>query len=125
MISLYTIFTIVVIHWIVDFYFQTDKMAKGKSHDNEQLSLHVTVYTVGLLIMALCNMKYLDYNIMLMLGFAAFNSIAHFFTDYVTSRATSLLYKEGKIHDFFVTVGADQLIHYVTLFGSFYYATTL
>ena len=51
------------------------------------------------------------------------NAVAHFFTDYITSRASSLLFKDNNYHDGFCVVGFDQLIHYITLIGSFYYLT--
>jgi len=58
-----------------------------------------------------------------MFCFVGLNFGLHFFTDYVTSRASSLLWKEGKVHDFFVTIGADQMIHYFTIFGTLIWIT--
>ncbi len=61
--------------------------------------------------------------------------MAHTITDYFTSRLnTSLLpkreshptdygyFKEigGNIHNFFVSVGGDQCLHYAQLFGTYY-----
>lgn len=41
--------------------------------------------------------------------------ITHWITDYNTSRWTSKLWAKGDVHNFFVVVGGDQLIHYLTL----------
>lgn len=121
MIPLYTILTFLVIHWIFDFHLQTDWMAQNKSRDNRVLLDHSLVYAMGL-----CTMMALNANVITIstgMQFLVVNFLAHFLTDWVTSRATSALYKEGRIHDFFVVVGADQMIHGVTLFGTFVWLT--
>lgn len=123
MISLYTIITFVFCHWFFDFFLQTEEQAKGKSTDNVALLEHVRTYWWGLVCMVLLNYpKFHNWSIFY---FVAINAVAHFFTDWVTSRATSLLYKEERYHDFFVTVGADQFLHYVTLFGTFVWLSNL
>jgi hypothetical protein len=118
MISLYSISTILICHWLADFFFQTDEMAKGKSSDNEWLSAHVGVYSLGLLAVVLLN-----YNVWEHAGIAvawlAINAVAHFFTDWVTSRASSSMWKDNRIHDFFTIIGFDQTLHYLTLIGTF------
>jgi hypothetical protein len=124
MISFTTIAIFGFIHWLFDFFLQTDEQAKGKSHDNFFLGAHVVVYTAGLIIMALLT-PILRSSPEIFFAWVGFNSVAHFFTDYVTSRASSLLWKDGAIHDFFVTVGIDQYIHYFTLFGSLAYVLSL
>lgn len=40
----------------------------------------------------------------------------HLVIDGVTSRITAWLWKEKRVHDFFVMIGADQILHYVTIF---------
>jgi hypothetical protein len=118
MISLYSISTILICHWLADFFFQTDEMAKGKSSDNSWLSAHVGVYSLGLLAVVLLN-----YNVWENTGYAVawlgINTIAHFFTDWVTSRASSSMWKDNRIHDFFTIIGFDQTLHYLTLIGTF------
>lgn len=122
MISFYTISTILVFHWVTDFFLQTDEQAKGKSSSNKWLGMHVGTYSLGVLFITMLNFN-LFLSPIAALVFWLLNVVAHFFTDYVTSRATSLLWKEGRTHDFFVTIGADQLIHYMTLFGTFIWLT--
>lgn len=123
MISFTTIATFCFIHWLFDFFLQTDEQAKGKSSSFYWLGQHVGVYMLGLFLMAFLTPALRPTGIFF--GWIAFNTWAHFFTDYITSRASSLLWKEGKIHDFFVTVGIDQFIHYFTLFGSLAYVLSL
>lgn len=122
MISFYTLSTVLVCHWLADFFFQTDEQAKGKSHCNVWLFWHVATYTLGLFIMALLNWTLFPHAGMFV-AFVLINAVAHFFTDYVTSRNSSLLWKDGKMHDFFVAVGADQMLHYFTIFGTFVWLT--
>lgn len=117
MITLYSIITIIVCHWLFDFFWQTDKMAQGKSKNNSDLFDHICVYTIGLVVCTALNGSIL--NNYAWLYWIAINSIAHFFTDYITSRASSNLWEKKEVHDFFVTIGADQMIHYITLFGTF------
>lgn len=124
MISFYTLFTIFFFHWLFDFVLQTDRMAKGKSSCNFTLLEHVGTYTFGLLIIGMFNcMSFRDFYIGL--AWALFNGVAHFITDWLTSRCSSALWKDEKVHDFFVTIGLDQKIHYLTLTGTFIYATSL
>jgi hypothetical protein len=122
MISFYTITTVLFCHWLADFVFQTDEQAKGKSSSNYWLGQHVAVYSMGLFAMVLFNSSsFVTFGSGI--AFVLVNAIAHFCTDYVTSRQSSRLWKEGKVHDFFVMIGADQMIHYSTLFGTFLWLT--
>lgn len=124
MITLYTIATILFLHWIFDFHLQNDEMAKGKSTSNRHLTDHVVVYSIGVILMGLTNMVYFQ-NWSYVAVFILLNTMLHWFTDWITSRASSSLYKDNRIHDFFVVVGADQLIHYLTLFGTFVWLSNL
>ena len=111
------IMSIIAIHWIGDFVLQSDWQAKNKSKSNLALLLHVTIYTVCLAVFGLVFFTNASWVIYWILG----NGIAHFAVDYVTSRINTYLWNKGRVHDFFVMVGFDQLIHYTCLFGSFFY----
>ena len=124
MISYYTIFTILLFHWIFDFHLQTDEMAKGKSKCNAALLKHVGVYGWATILITLCNYRYFN-NVGVAFAYPFINNVAHFLTDWITSRASSALYKEERYHDFFVVIGADQMIHYITLFGTFVWLSNL
>lgn len=126
-ISIYAIVVILVCHWFFDWFLQTDEMSKGKSKSNFTLFYHVWVYLIGLAIMTTLILvgsdrgwgAVINNKVEFALTFTLINAFAHFVTDWVTSRATSGLYKEERYHDFFVTIGADQMVHYITLFGTY------
>jgi hypothetical protein len=98
-------------------------MAKGKSKNYEDLLEHVLVYSLGLILMMVTNGNSFP-DVASRVAFVVINGVAHFFTDYFSSRASSRLYADGEFHDFFGTIGLDQLVHYVTIFGTFVWLTT-
>ena len=100
-----TILTIISLHWFADFVLQSDKMAQGKSKSNYWLSYHVAVYTLPFL--AFFGWQY-----------ALLNGAAHWIVDWNTSRVTSRLWQQKRIHAFFTIIGLDQLIHTATLLGT-------
>lgn len=115
---LYFYLWILVCHWVADFVCQTDWQAKNKSSDNWALSKHVLSYTAVLFIGSGMGMAVADpagVYYWPWLGWVAFNAGAHWVTDYFTSRLNSRLWKEQRVHDFFVGVGFDQLVHFLTL----------
>jgi len=107
------IMSIIAIHWIGDFVLQSDWQAKNKSKNNLALLLHVTIYTVCLAVFGSVFFTNDSWIVYWILG----NGAAHFAVDYVTSRINTYLWNKGRIHEFFVSVGFDQLIHYACLFG--------
>ena len=109
--TLAMIFLLLFIHWIADFVFQTDEMAKRKSSSKKWLTLHVLVYSA----------------FFIMFGpiYALVNGLLHWCIDFFTSKASSYLYKQNRIHDFFVVVGFDQMLHAFCLIGTAYYLGVL
>lgn len=119
--NLIEIFSIILIHWFADFVLQTDKQAKGKSKNWSDLLDHTANYsllwtTIGMLYTIIS--LNVSWNWLL---FGLITFIAHTITDYFTSRLNSKLWSEGKVHNFFVSVGFDQVLHYVQLFTTYYY----
>lgn len=113
--NLIEIFTILIIHYIADFVMQTDWQAKNKSSNNEALLSHTLNYTAWMTVLGM--FMFLDYR-MFMFGIITF--VCHTITDYWTSRLNSKLWKEGRVHWFFVSVGGDQMLHYIQLFTTYW-----
>lgn len=129
---IYQFLALLAVHWFADFVLQTHWQASNKSKNNTALLWHVIVYTsaIGLASIAMFGSVGGPY--------AAVNGLLHLATDWCTSRVTSRLFMKqfsiinisgpgvgdgphliGKsnlsLHNFFVVVGLDQLIHHVTL----------
>lgn len=122
--SLGLIFSIIFIHWLADFVFQTDWQAQNKSKNNKALLSHTWTYslvwfTFGAFY-AMSDPNYVPWSLSL---FVLITFVAHTITDYFTSRLNSKLWAKGDVHNFFVSVGFDQVLHYVQLFGTFYLLT--
>jgi hypothetical protein len=111
-IDLTKLITLLFIHWLFDFVLQTRNMANNKSKSNLALAYHVFIYFLGLFVFSAFNFYE---NIVLGIAWTVVNAIAHFITDYGTSRLTSTLYQKNKIHAFFTVIGFDQFIHISTL----------
>jgi membrane-bound metal-dependent hydrolase YbcI (DUF457 family) len=123
--SLYVIFGIILIHWFADFVCQTDWEAQNKSKNNLALLRHTIKYTsiwvvFGALYCAFNSTPYIPFSLTL---FALITFVSHTLTDYVTSRINSYLWNKKDVHNFFVSVGFDQVLHYVQLFLTFHFLT--
>ena len=117
-VDLFPLLLILFTHWVADFVAQSDWMAQNKSKSHYALSAHVLTYT---LILFLGSLFISTHDIVLFYSWAVFNGLAHYGIDYITSRISSKLYSEGKIHEFFVVIGFDQFLHTATLLLSYYY----
>ena len=120
MLTLTEIFGIIIIHWIADFVLQTDKQAKGKSKEWKPLLSHTFTYSMIWVIIGcilyLFNLTNINFALFGLITFAA-----HTVTDYFTSRLNSKLWAKGDVHNFFVSVGFDQVLHYIQLFLTYWY----
>jgi hypothetical protein len=115
---------LLAVHYLADFVFQSDRMAKNKSKSWRWLSYHIAAYTgvlmVAMLIFpALIGLKAGDGWQMSCL-FAVVNGGAHFIVDALSSRLSSHFYQLTPVdpkanHRFWLVIGADQLIHTATL----------
>lgn len=131
MIKIWIVLAILFIHWMADFIFQSDWQAKNKSKSNKALFEHITAYCS---IWSIAIVLYTGYDLFAhyyhpihgyiwMLNLVLFLVITfacHFVTDYFTSRLNSKLWAAGKVHEFFVSVGFDQLLHFTQLFLTYY-----
>jgi len=105
---------ILFIHWVSDFLCQTDWMAQNKSKNWKALLVHTMVYSTIFMVIGHFYGIFIE-NIWFGMQFGAITFICHTITDYFTSRLNSKLWKEQKVHWFFVSVGFDQLLHYTQL----------
>lgn len=101
------ILSIIWVHFIMDFVFQSNKMALNKSKHNGILFQHVIIYSLPFMI----------FNFY----FGIINLILHFVVDWITSRITSYFWIKGKRHLFFITIGMDQAIHLTCLFLTYWF----
>ncbi len=113
------ILSIIFIHWVADFVLQTPWQAENKSTDNNALTEHVAVYAGIWMGIALVWGNATNNALMLLFGPITF--ACHWATDYYTSRGNKAILQQyedspKKWHNFFVSVGFDQFLHYVQLF---------
>jgi len=127
--TLTEIFTIIIFHWIGDFVLQTDKQAKGKSKNWIDLLGHTLTYS-SVWVFTSCilfgiNLTHVPYYVYVYLSFlfGGITFICHTITDYFTSRLNAKLWATGDVHNFFVSVGFDQVLHYIQLFTTYYLLT--
>ena len=120
--NLIVIFVILITHWFSDFVLQTDKQAKGKSKNWGDLLGHTSTYSV-VWVFASCLLfgytnkaQTTEWYVINSLLFAGITFVCHTITDYFTSRLNSKLWAKGDVHNFFVSIGFDQVLHYVQLF---------
>jgi len=93
---------VMLAHFFGDFVAQTDWQAKNKSKSNKALLSHTSIYTLFLIPFGL--------------QYALVNGLAHTVIDYFTSRESSKRWANGEVHNFFVVVGFDQYLHFLTLY---------
>lgn len=124
--NLELIIMILLVHWIADFVAQTDKEATNKSSDFAALLSHTATYSViwfaALLIIGVIAMggdAISEYYAAFVMKFTFITFITHTVIDYYTSKANAILWKKDKRHEFFVSIGFDQLLHYIQLFATF------
>lgn len=126
--NLYIIIAVLFGHWVGDFILQENnlKASKDKKIINKSKKLikhilpHTLVYTLilGLMISILIIFKVLSFSIIKFLLFLIITYITHFITDFVVTMINSKYLSKNGRHKYFVSIGFDQLIHYITLFGA-------
>lgn len=97
------------LHFIADFVCQTSWMAQNKSKNFLALFSHVLTYGLVLFLGTIY------FGIDKAFLFSLVNFGLHLLVDFFTSKATSYLWKKGDVHNFFVVIGLDQLIHQACL----------
>jgi hypothetical protein len=97
------------LHFIGDFMLQTHKQAINKSTSIKYLTYHVLTYCIPFLVFLTGGLS------LNMLWFFLLLFGTHWVTDFVTSKITSYFWQKKDMHNFFVIIGFDQLIHILTL----------
>ena len=112
-----------LVHWVADFVLQTDKMALNKSTSNYWLGIHVIVYSLTTIVLWASLFSLTGLHTTFLQYVEAYLALftMHFITDYITSRITGRYFRAKKNHEFFVTIGFDQWLHYVQIFIVFNY----
>jgi hypothetical protein len=131
--NLIEIFSILIIHWIGDFVLQTDNQAKGKSKNLSILLWHTLNYSyiwccAGIIFIAYKSNMFTDmnwYKDWSLSLFVLITFICHTITDYFTSRLNAYLWDKKDVRGFFVSIGFDQMLHYIQLFTTYYYLKTI
>ena len=135
-LELVLVLQIVFAHWVSDFVLQSGWMATNKSKNWRALLAHVATYTTSMTVLMfimaiLLSQTVIKFNmingIILAMTPSAYmawillNGVLHLITDAITSRITAKLWMRGDMHNFFVVVGFDQMIHYTCLFVTLWY----
>lgn len=111
MIDNVNLFYILLIHFLADFCLQTPEQARLKSTDVNQLNNHVLTYSFAWLLASYTLLG----TWLLAFAFFGITYVAHFITDYATSRIGKPYWESKDYHTGFVVVGADQVLHYIQL----------
>ena len=121
MIPIQFIIFMLLAHLIGDFFLQSQYMSENKSKDVGVLFVHVLFYTITIFAVTfLYIIISKEYQMIFMLPtYYILNGVLHFIIDFITSKITSRLYKQNKIYWFFVTIGCDQTLHFICLFGTY------
>lgn len=112
MISYRDLVLMLLVHFLADAALQTDKQAKMKSTDFEQLGFHILTYSSCIFLMAL-----VLYGDIRAVTFTIVTGFAHLFTDYCSSRIGKPYWEAKDYHNGFLIVVADQILHILQLTG--------
>lgn len=106
------ILAIVIAHWIGDYVLQSESMAIGKATSIKWLTIHVLVWTASLgVITTLFGATF---------TWVAAMGVAHWIQDFVTAKINSHYQKTKQLKLFWLTIGSDQMLHYMVLFTTYY-----
>ncbi len=103
------------IHWLADFYAQTDHDAKNKSSSNTALFSHTSTYSLIWFVFMWAQSS----SLILALIFAFITFVCHSLQDYITSRIVKRYFDKKDYHNGFIIIGLDQMLHYAQLMLTF------
>lgn len=119
------ILSLLFLHFLGDFIFQSHQMSTNKSKIFGWLFLHVLVYTMVVTFGLSAADFFFDWGMRgkSLLPFWGITFLLHIIIDFWTSRATSALWHKQQWHWFFVVIGVDQFLHYACLICAYDYCT--
>lgn len=118
-INLIIVLSILFYHWFADFVCQTDWQAQNKSTNWEALLAHTGVYS-ALWMIPISIWGVITNGGANMLWFFPITFLIHTATDYYTSRVNKVLWDNKQVHQFFVSIGFDQFLHFTQLLLTYY-----
>jgi uncharacterized Tic20 family protein len=111
-INVLHVLLLLLIHFLADFGLQTDWQAKNKAKNQDALARHVLNYSLCFILPIACVLPVTIINALLLgLLFSFITFWSHFGTDAYTSKLVGKLHADGDIHNMFVVIGMDQLLH--------------
>jgi hypothetical protein len=118
--TLVAVVTIVIVHFIFDFVAQNQWIVLNKDRNFRGLAAHCGVYAIGLSMLFIANPGILVG--ISAVGWVVSNAIMHGVTDYVTSKfiRNNTVHGAFNVPRMFMIVGADQCVHYFTLFTTLF-----
>jgi hypothetical protein len=122
---------IIMVHFLADFGLQTHDQATGKGANqfpdkpfyyniwNKWLFYHVGVYSLTWLLFCLGTTGITGFSTADCFTFAGVTFVAHYATDWLTSRIGKPFWAKQDFHNGFTVVGYDQIFHYFQLYYTF------
>jgi hypothetical protein len=109
-------------HWVCDFPLQKNDWAINKSHDFIALLKHCATYafSYGFFVWMFFFFTDAVLGIFSVVVFTLWMLLSHLVIDGISSRVNAYLFKNEMRKLFFDSIGFDQFLHYVTIFGFFF-----
>lgn len=110
---------ILLIHFLADFGLITEEQAvkkrRGRRFANVYLLRHVLTYSLVWFVWLIAH----SYNHYVIVLATLYIFMTHYLTDWITARFPRFFFKENTYHDSYVSVGVDQILHYISLIAMF------
>ena len=110
---------LLLIHTLADFGLQTDEQAKNKGEGNSFFNrhhfYHVGDYSLVWFLACIATSGLTAFTIVESVEFTIITFICHYTTDWFTSRIGKPFWEKGDLHNGFLVVGLDQLLHFYQL----------
>lgn len=114
---------IMIAHWIGDFLLQKNKKKTRKKIKNKNIKHllpHTLIYTLVLTFTVFILQLINNWNSNLILFFLI-TYTSHFIVDLIITKRNENILKRNDRHQYFLTIGIDQFLHYSILFATIYY----